>query len=161
MPGNAPRPGTGRPRRTGAAPLEVHNPVSMPVPPDPTPAGSPVRSLLLPAAGVVYVGLGAVLGGAWLLGDVQSSLFPTGWILPAVLLASGALMVVRRRFDLVAALWAGLALAVFQIDLAVYLDGQALGVTDPAAFDATVIVVALGLVPLILRSHFRALRAAG
>ncbi|MFN8621863.1 MAG: hypothetical protein U0869_14115 [Chloroflexota bacterium] len=132
--------------------------MSTPVPPDPAPSGSAARSLLLPALGVAYLLLGAVLGGAWLLGDVQSSLFPTGWVLPAVLLVSGALMLVRRRFDIVAVLWAGLALAVFQIDLAVYLDGQALGVTDPAAFDATVIVVALGLLPLVLRGHFRPTR---
>lgn len=140
--------------------------MSSPVPLDPTPApGDPsgagaARGLLLPAMGIVYVALGLVLGGAWLFGDVDTSLFPTGWILPAVLLVSGALMVVRRRFDLVAVLWGGLAFAVFQIDLAVYLDGQALGVTDPAAFDATIIVVVLGLLPVILRPAFRGSRPA-
>lgn len=140
--------------------------MSSPVPPDPTPAppepagtGSP-RGLLLSAVGVVYAGFGAVLGALWLFGSVDASLFPTGWILPVVLLASGALMVVRRRFDLVAVLWGGLAFAVFQIDLAVYLDGQALGVTDPAAFDATILVVALALVPVILRPAFRGTRSA-
>ena len=72
-----------------------------------------------------------MLGGAWLLGEARSSLFPTGWLLPAVLVASGALMVARRRFDLVAVLFGGLTLAVFQLDLAVYLDGAALGVDNP------------------------------
>jgi hypothetical protein len=128
--------------------------VSSPATPAPGPARS-ASSLLLPAAGVLYLGLGLVLGGAWALGEVRSSLFPTGWILPAVLLCSGALMVARRRFDIVGVLWAALALGVFQIDLAVYLDGQALGVTDPAAFDATAIAAALGLLPLLLRGGFR------
>lgn len=112
-------------------------------------------SLLLPAAGLVYLGFGLVLGGAWLLGEARSSLFPTGWILPLVLVATGALMLVRRRFDLVGVLWAALTLGVFQLNLAIYLDGTALGLDDPAAFDATILVAILGLVPLILRSGFR------
>jgi hypothetical protein len=115
----------------------------------------PSGSLLLPAAGLVYLGLGLVLGGAWLIGEARSSLFPTGWILPAVLLATGALMIVRRRFDVVGVLWAALAIAVFQLNLAVYLDGAALGVDDPSAFDASILVAVLGLVPLLLRGGFR------
>jgi hypothetical protein len=112
-------------------------------------------SLLLPSAGLVYLGLGLVLGGAWLIGEARSSLFPTGWILPAVLMATGALMVIRRRFDVVGVLWAALAIAVFQLNLAVYLDGAALGVDDPSAFDASILVAILGLVPLLLRGGFR------
>lgn len=117
------------------------------------PAGG--LSLLLPSAGLVYLGLGLVLGGAWLIGEARSSLFPTGWILPAVLMATGALMVIRRRFDVVGVLWAALAIAVFQLNLAIYLDGAALGVDDPSAFDASILVAVLGLVPLLLRGGFR------
>lgn len=112
-------------------------------------------SLLLPAAGLIYLGLGLVLGGAWLIGEARSSLFPTGWILPAVLAVTGSLMVLRRRFDLVGVLWAALAIAVFQLNLAIYLDGVALGLDDPSAFDASVLVAVLGLVPLLLRGSFR------
>ena len=119
-------------------------------------AGGVTRTPLLPAVGLLYLGLGAVLGGAWLVGEVRSSLFPTGWLLPAVLGASGALMLARRRFDIVGVLWAGLTLAVFQMDLAVYLDAAALGVDDPAAFDATILTAGLALVPLVLRPSFRA-----
>jgi hypothetical protein len=111
--------------------------------------------MLLRAVGLLYVGLGLVLGGVWLIGQARSSLFPTGWILPAVLVISGILMVACRRFDIVGVLWAGLVLAVFQLDLAVYLDGVALGVDDPAAFDAAILAAGLGLVPLLLRRQFR------
>jgi hypothetical protein len=113
------------------------------------------RTPLLPLVGLLYLALGLVLGGAWLLADVRSSLFPTGWVLPAVLLVTGALMATRRRFDIVAVLWGGLAFAVFQLDLSTYLEGAALGVEDPAAFDATILTALLGLVPLVLRGHFR------
>lgn len=125
--------------------------------PEPTgpPSAGLVRTPLLPAVGLLYLGFGIVLGGVWLVGDIQDSLFPTGWLLPAVLGVSGALMTLRRRFDIVAVLWAGLTLAVLQLDLAVYLDGAALGVDDPAAFDAVILVAGLGLVPLVLRPHFR------
>jgi hypothetical protein len=112
-------------------------------------------SLLLSGAGLLYAGIGLVLGGAWLLGEARSSLFPTGWLLPAVLLVVGALMTLRRRFDIVAVLLGALTLAVFQLNLAVYLDGAALGVDDPGAFDATILIALLGLVPLILRPRFR------
>lgn len=119
------------------------------------PATGLAHSPLLPAVGLLSLGFGLVLGGAWLVGEARSSLFPTGWLLPAVLVTSGLLMATRRRFDLVAVLWAGLTIAVFQLDLAVYLDGAALGVDDPAAFDATILAAGMGLVPLILRGHFR------
>ena len=122
----------------------------------PVRSAGPGSQLFLPAAGLVYLGFGLVLGGAWLIGEARSSLFPTGWLLPAVLVAGGALMLVRRRFDIVAVLFGGLTLAVFQLNLAVYLDGAALGLDDPAAFDATILIAALGLVPLILRGRFRA-----
>ncbi len=125
------------------------------MPDPPGRSDGPGRSLLLPAAGLAYLGLGVTLGLAWLLGWARSSLFPTGWILPAVLAASGGLMVARRRFDIVAVLLGGLTLAVFQLDLAVYLDGAALGVENPAAFDAVIVVAILGLVPLVLRGEFR------
>lgn len=122
---------------------------------------APVRSagsgsqLLLSAVGLAYLGFGLVLGGAWLIGEARTSLFPTGWLLPAVLVAGGALMLARRRFDIVAVLFGGLTLAVFQLNLAVYLDGAALGLDDPAAFDATILIAALGFVPLVLRGRFR------
>ena len=109
----------------------------------------------LRAAGLVYVALGALLGAAWLLGGIDSSLFPTGWIFPAVLLATGALMTARRRFDLVIALWAGLALATFILAVLVYTDALTLGLDDPAAFDSAIIVAAFGLVALVLRPAFR------
>jgi len=112
------------------------------------------RSPLLPAVGLLYLGLGLVLGGAWLIGEARSSLFPTGWLLPAVLVACGALMATRRRFDIVGVLLGAIVVAVFQLDLAVYLDGAALGVDDPAAFDATILAAGIALVPLVLRPHF-------
>ncbi|MFO1541270.1 MAG: hypothetical protein ACKOTZ_12645 [Chloroflexota bacterium] len=109
----------------------------------------------LPIVGALYLGLGAILGVLWAAGLLPGALFPTGWLLPAVLVASGALMVARRRFDLVALLWGVLALVVFQLDLALYLDAAVVGVDDPAAFDAALIAGALGLVPVILRGGFR------
>ena len=86
---------------------------------------------------------------------MQSSLFPTGWLFPAVLLASGALMSLRRRFDLVATLWGGLTLAVFLLGVLVYVNALDRGLDDAAAFDATLIVAAFGLLALILRPAFR------
>ena len=114
-------------------------------------AGAP----LLPAAGLVYLGLGVVFGLVYAVGDVQASLFPTGWLLPLVLAVTGLLMTVRRRFDIVAVLWFALAAAVFLLDLELVTRGLDLGVTDPAGFDATIITFALALVPLILRPQFR------
>ena len=74
--------------------------------------------------GCQFLALGALLGAAWLVGGIDSSLFPTGWIFPAVLLASGALMTARRRFDLVITLWAGLTLATFILAVLLYTDAQ-------------------------------------
>ena len=111
--------------------------------------------LVLPAVGLVYLAAGVVFGVAYLFGGVTSSLFPTGWILPAILVITGTLMSLRRRFDIVGTLWAALTLAVFLIDMEVYFVGLDLRLVDPAAFDATIIVGALGLVPLVLRPRFR------
>ncbi len=110
---------------------------------------------VLRAAGLVYLALGALLGAAWLFGGIDSSLFPTGWIFPAVLLASGALMAARRRFDLVITLWASLTLATFILAVLVYTDALTLGLDDPAAFDSAIIVAVFGLVALVLRPAFR------
>ena len=123
-------------------------------PQPPHPPVSPWAPVLR-GAGLIYVALGALLGAAWLFGGIDSSLFPTGWIFPAVLLASGALMTARRRFDLVVTLWAGLALATFILAVLVYTDALTLGLDDPAAFDSAIIVAAFGLVPLVLRPAFR------
>jgi hypothetical protein len=113
------------------------------------------RMPLLAPAGGVYLTLGVVLAVVWTVGDVDTSLFPTGWLLPAVLIVTGALMLIRRRFDLVGTLWGALALAVFLLDMAVYIDSLSLGVNDPGAFDPTIVVAALALVPLVLRPQFR------
>ena len=110
---------------------------------------------VLRVAGLVYLALGALLGAAWLFGGIDSSLFPTGWIFPAVLLASGALMAARRRFDLVITLWASLTLATFVLAVLVYTDALTLGLDDPAAFDSAIIVAVFGLVALVLRPAFR------
>ena len=107
------------------------------------------------AAGLVYLGLGAVLGVAVIFVGIESSLFPTGWLFPAVLLASGALMSLRRRFDLVVTLWGGLTLAVFLLGVLVYVNALDRGLDDAAAFDATIIVAGFGLLPLVLRPAFR------
>jgi hypothetical protein len=106
-------------------------------------------------AGLVYLGLGALIGIAYLFGGVESSLFPTGWLFPAVLLGTGALMATRRRFDIVITLWAGLTVAVFMLGMLLYVDALDLGLDDAAAFDAAIIVAGFGLVPLLLRPRFR------
>ena len=116
--------------------------------------GSPWASVLR-GAGLVYLALGTLLGAGWLLGGLDPALFPTGWIFPAVLLLSGALMTARRRFDIAISLWAGLALAVFILAALTYSDALTLGLDDPAAFDSAIIVAALGLVVLALRPAFR------
>ena len=110
---------------------------------------------ILVGAGLVYLGLGAILGIVFFIGGVQSSLFPTGWLFPAVLLVTGALMAARLRFDIVGTLWAGLAMAVFMLDVLVHISALDLGFDDPGAFDATLIVVGFGLVTLFLRPQFR------
>ena len=120
-------------------------------PDDPAPSFAPV----LVGAGLFYLAIGALLAIAVVLGGVQSSLFPTGWIFPAVLLASGSLMATRRRFDIVFTLWAGLTLAVFLLGMLVYVNALDRGLDDAAAFDAAIIVAGFGLVPLLLRPAFR------
>ncbi len=123
--------------------------------PRPHDGAAPTWSAVLVAAGLVYLGLGAVLAVAVIFVGIESSLFPTGWLLPAVLLASGALMSLRRRFDLVVTLWGGLTLAVFLLGALVYVNALDRGLDDAAAFDATIIVAGLGLLPLVLRPAFR------
>ena len=125
--------------------------MSAPPPSQPAPPWAPV----LRAVGLVYLALGVLLGAAWLMGGIESSLFPTGWIFPAVLLVSGTLMVARRRFDIVVTLWAGLALATFALAVLLYTDALNLGLDDPAAFDSAIIVALFGLVALVARPAFR------
>ena len=124
-----------------------------------SPQGTPPPSSPWPAvlsgAGLVYVALGLLLGAAFLLLGIESSLFPTGWLLPAVLLLSGLLMTMRRRFDIAITLWAGLTLATFMLGVMLYVDALDLGLDDPAAFDASIIVAGLGLLVLALRPAFR------
>lgn len=123
-------------------------------PPTHTTSSSPWRPVLS-GVGLVYLGLGGLLMAVFLFGGIDSSLFPTGWVFPAVLLATGALMAVRRRFDIVATLWGGLTLAVFMLGVLVYVDALDLGLDDPAAFDASIIVAGFGLLALVLRPAFR------
>jgi hypothetical protein len=122
-------------------------------PPLPRPATAWATSLLM--FGLAYLGLGFLLAIAFVFGDVQSSLFPTGWLFPVVLVASGALMAARRRFDLVATLWGGLTLVVFMLNVLVYMNALDRGLDDAAAFDAAVIVAGFGLLALVLRPGFR------
>ncbi|MEA2027113.1 MAG: hypothetical protein U9O18_10525, partial [Chloroflexota bacterium] len=74
--------------------------------PSPSPATAPSSpwAPALVAAGLVYLGLGGLIGIGVVFVGIESSLFPTGWLFPAVLLVSGALMTVRRRFDIVVTL---------------------------------------------------------
>ena len=125
--------------------------------PAPSPSGerSATLAAVLTGAGFVYLGLGLVLAVVYFVGNVQSSLFPTGWLFPAVLLLTGALMAAHRRFDIVATLWAGLMAAVFMLDVLIHVNALDLGLDDPGAFDATLIVTGFGLVPLLLRPLFR------
>lgn len=127
------------------------------VEPDRPPADlpRPLSATLLSGAGLVYLGIGIVLAIVFFLGGVQSSLFPTGWLFPAVLVVSGGLMTVRRRFDVVAVLWAGLTAAVFMLGVLVYVNALDLGLDDAGAFDATLIVAGFGFLPLLLRPGFR------
>ena len=120
---------------------------------DPPPA-SPWAAVLS-GAGLVYLSLGLLLGAGFFVAGIDSSLFPTGWLLPAVLLLSGLLMTARRRFDIAITLWAGLALATFMLGVMLYVDALDLGLDDPTAFDASIIVAALGLLVLALRPAFR------
>jgi hypothetical protein len=128
----------------------------MATPPQPTPPSSATWwPTALVAIGLAYLGLGILLGGAFVLGGLHSSLFPTGWLFAAVLVLSGGLMALRHRFDLVMTLWAGLTLAVFMLDVLVYMNALDRGLDDAAAFDGAVIVAVLGLVALVLRPGFR------
>lgn len=125
--------------------------------PEPSPAPTPLSSpwpAVLRSAGLVYAALGVLLL-AGLAAGVESSLFPTGWLFPAVLLSSGVLMTARRRFDVAFTLWAGLALATLLLGAMLYVDALDLGLDDPSAFDATAMVAGLGLVVLLLRPAFR------
>jgi hypothetical protein len=115
----------------------------------------PLSASLLTGAGLVYLGIGIVLAIVFVLGGVQSSLFPTGWLFPAVLIVSGGLMTARRRFDVVAVLWAGLTTAVFMLGVLVYVNALDLGLDDAGAFDATLIVAGFGFLALVLRPGFR------
>jgi hypothetical protein len=133
--------------------------ISAPAPepaPKPTPGrpSSPWAPVLV-GAGLVYLGLGGLLAVVFFFGGIQSSLFPTGWLFPAVLLTSGALMTMRRRFDIVVTLWGGLALAVFLLGVLVYVNALDRGLDDAAAFDATLIVAGFGFLALVLRPAFR------
>jgi hypothetical protein len=123
--------------------------------PTPSSEASTPWATALVIAGLVYLALGALLAVAFFVGGVQSSLFPTGWLLPAVLLSSGALMATRRRFDMTITLWAGLTLAVFMLGVLLYVNALDRGLDDAAAFDAAIIVAGLGLIPLLLRPWFR------
>jgi hypothetical protein len=118
------------------------------------PRTASVGELVLTGVGLVYLAAGVVFGVVF-VGGVTASLFPTGWIMPVVLIITGALMTVRRRFDIVIALWGALTLAVFLLDMDIYLRGLDLRLVDPSAFDPTIIVGALTLLVLVLRPRFR------
>jgi hypothetical protein len=123
--------------------------------PSPPPPGQVTFGLVLSGAGLIYVALGVVVGAVVLLGGLQSALFPTGWLFPALLIVSGVLMAARRRFDIAATLWAGFTLAVFVLAALIYTNALNLGLDDAAAFDATLIAAGFGLVVLVLRPGFR------
>jgi len=111
--------------------------------------------LLLVGSGLVYVGLGIVIGAVVVVGDLRSALFPTGWLFPALLIVSGLLMASRRRFDIAATLWGAFTLAVFMLGVLVYMNALDRGLDDAAAFDAALITAGFGLVVLVLRPAFR------
>jgi hypothetical protein len=122
------------------------------------PTAAPRRSVtptLLVGAGLAFLAIGVVLALVYILGSVRSSLFPTGWLFPAVLIASGALMAARRRFDVVVTLWASLTIAVFVLDALIYMNALDHGLDDASAFDAALIVAGFGFVALVLRPGFR------
>jgi hypothetical protein len=113
------------------------------------------RAPILPAFGIAFLALGLLLGIAYWFGGVRSSLFPTGWLFSAILLATGALMTTRRRFDIVMTLWGGMLAATFLLDFSVYMQSLEFGIEQPAGYDASIIVAVFALVPLILRPQFR------
>lgn len=110
---------------------------------------------LLASVGAVYLSMGLVFGAAWTWGGVDASLFPTGWLFPAVLTATGLLMTFRRRSDVVLVLWFALALAVFLLDMSIVTQVLLSGMSDASGFDSTIIVFGFALVPLLLRPQFR------
>jgi hypothetical protein len=118
-------------------------------------SGHETWARLLVVVGLGYLAFGVLLAVVYLSGGVQSSLFPTGWLFPALLIVSGVLMAARRRFDIVATLWGGFTLAVFVLAALIYTNALDLGLDDAAAFDATLIAAAFGLVVLVLRPGFR------
>jgi hypothetical protein len=125
---------------------------------DPTAARDDASSslaLALVAVGLVYVAIGVVVGAVVLVGGLRSALFPTGWLFPTLLIVSGSLMVVRRRFDIAATLWTAFTLAVFVLSALVYTNALDHGLDDAAAFDATLIAAGFGLLVLVLRPGFR------
>jgi hypothetical protein len=122
---------------------------------EPDTRASSLGELVLSGIGLVYLAAGLVFGTAYVVGGVTSSLFPTGWIFPVILIITGGLMAARRRFDIVATLWGALTLAVFLLDMDIYMRGLDLRLVDPAAFDPTLIVGVLALVVLVLRPRFR------
>lgn len=103
----------------------------------------------------MYAFMGVGFGLAWLWGGVDSSLFPTGWLFPAVLLSTGLLMAFRRRSDVVLVLWFALALAVFLLDMSIVTQVLLSGLSDASGFDSTIVVFLFALVPLLLRPQFR------
>lgn len=127
------------------------------VDPDLQPASQPSSTWapVLVGAGLVYLSLGILLMAVFILGGLQSSLFPTGWLFPAVLLVTGGLMTVRRRFDIVGTLWGGLTIAVFLLGVLVYVRALDVGLDDATAFDASLIVAGFGFLALLLRPAFR------
>ena len=133
----------------------MSEPAASPEPDDTRLPRASAGDLLLSGIGLVYLAAGLVFAAAFVVGGVTSSLFPTGWILPLILVVTGGLMVVRRRFDIVATLWGSLTFAVFLLDMDIYLRGLDLRLVDPAAFDATIIAGALSLVVLVMRPRFR------
>ncbi len=110
---------------------------------------------LLSSAGAVYLFMGLGFGAAWLWGGVESSLFPTGWLFPAVLLSTGPLMAFRRRADVVLVLWFAFALAVYLLDMSIVTTILDRGMIDTGGFDSTIIAFLFALVPLLLRPQFR------
>ncbi len=135
---------------TGTSPQDAPQVAPLDAPPPTSPWAA-----VLTGAGLVYVALGLLLGAAVFVAGLESSLFPTGWLFPAVLLGSGLLMTVRQRFDIAITLWAGLTMATFALGVLLYTDALNLGLDDPAAFDASIIVAGLGLLVLVLRPAFR------
>jgi hypothetical protein len=110
---------------------------------------------LLQSAGAIYLFMGLVFGVGWAWGGVDASLFPTGWLFPALLAVTGLLMLLRRRSDVVLVLWFAFALAVYLLEMSVVTQVLLNGLSDAAGFDSTIIAFAFAMVPLLLRPWFR------